>query len=294
MLAIINACLAPENERWSSRKLLDHPMFADEPDVLLLSVGENRTNLTMQLAYKSQSNNNVKFDYNVETDTAENVVREMIEENLLSYKFQSHVTNEIQRILRDFSRLSITEGAKIQTAKSPLSSDVAKSKTIARSPIASDAELEAPLRDYPNDFAIDEFIQDVAILTGRSAEKAARWLDLLQSQDIMMVGDLRALTEDDWGRLGLTVFASRAIRNAMSGRSAAPSAAMSIPPPVPLLSPKTTGLVPNRTGTSVPSQMAVPNTTTSTLPLNFNSSMEDLESATSPVNARPPMATSMP
>ena len=55
--------------------------------------------------------------------------------------------------------------------------------------------------------------------TGRGADKAKEWLAKLQNQDIMTVGDLRDLEDDDWTGMGLTVFACRALRNALSGRS---------------------------------------------------------------------------
>ena len=35
----------------------------------------------------------------------------------------------------------------------------------------------------------------------------------------MTVGDLRDLEDDDWTGMGLTVFACRALRNALTGRS---------------------------------------------------------------------------
>ena len=62
-------------------------------------------------------------------------------------------------------------------------------------------------------------MNDTAIATGRGIEKAKEWLAKLQNQDIMTVGDLRDLEDDDWAGMGLTVFACRALRNALTGRS---------------------------------------------------------------------------
>jgi WNK lysine deficient protein kinase len=49
-------------------------------------------------------------------------------------------------------------------------------------------------------------------------DKANEWLTRLHKQDIMLVGDLRELQDEDWAGLGLTVFATRALKNALSGK----------------------------------------------------------------------------
>jgi WNK lysine deficient protein kinase len=77
-------------------------------------------------------------------------------------------------------------------------------------------------------------VKDTALASKRGLEKAIEWLAKLKEQDIMTVGDLRDLQDDDWQSLylllidcrGLTVFASRALKNALYGkpaRSIAPS-----------------------------------------------------------------------
>ncbi len=38
----------------------------------------------------------------------------------------------------------------------------------------------------------------------------------------MTVGDLRALIDEDWGQIGLTVFAIRALKNALHGKTRSP------------------------------------------------------------------------
>lgn len=56
---------------------------------------------------------------------------------------------------------------------------------------------------------------DVASLVHRPAEKANEWLGKLKGEDILTVGDLRDLHEEDWARLNLTVFAARAMKNSL-------------------------------------------------------------------------------
>ena len=68
---------------------------------------------------------------------------------------------------------------------------------------------------------ITDFVTDIARQLGRDPEKAAEWMEKLHPQDILTVGDLRALQEDDWHQLGLTVFAARAFKNALNAKSKA-------------------------------------------------------------------------
>ncbi len=68
--------------------------------------------------------------------------------------------------------------------------------------------------------AIETLVTDVATATKRGLDKAAEWLTRLKNQDIMTIGDLRDLQDEDWSSLGLTVFASRALKNALYGKPA--------------------------------------------------------------------------
>lgn len=312
VLSIILNCLAPETERWSARKLLEHPFFAEDPDVSLLCVDDTKSKLTIQVVFKGSDKQTVKFDFNTERDTAENVVNEMIEEQILSSKFRQFVTAAIHKILRDLSK-NVTEetssgtGASASSAKSaappvpprlstaqiaaatstvglakispvlgekamnelhvtqpmplsvpapapqtqppqaplqppvqppptqtqtqsqvPTSTPPQASHIVQPSPgLASTTkktygpeginyDFEPMTREYPNDFPIEDFVLDVAISCNRDAEKAKEWLIKLKTQDIMTVGDLRDLLDDDWAHLGLTVFASRALKNGLS------------------------------------------------------------------------------
>jgi len=304
VLGIILNCLAPENERWSARKLLEHPFFAEDPDVSLLSVDDSKTKLTFQVVFKGSDKQTVKFGFNTEKDTAENVVNEMIEEHILSSKFRQFVTASIHKILRDLiknvgapddpsgasgsaagrppppvpprvasnafplaplmassssaslpqpvpkqpaaqsivsplsdvaanavpllsaSSLPISSinvnGSAAPTGKITLQSAGASTTKKTLGPEAINYDFEPMARDYPNDFPIEDFVSDVATSCNRDAEKANEWLSRLKNQDIMTVGDLRDLHEDDWSHLNLTVFASRAFKNGLLGSTRKP------------------------------------------------------------------------
>lgn len=245
ILAVINGCIGPEEERWTARRLLEHPLFADDPEVILLSADEKRTRLVLQVTFKGHDKPTIKFDFNVDNDTAEEVVREMIQEQILSSRYQVLVSNEIHRILKDINRLALELPRADYRPVSPpsVSEDIKGPDLMSISPTSTDRraleslkssecspDLDVAFREYPNDFSVEEFIIDIATVTKRPLEKAKEWLAKLKAQDIMTVGDMRHLHDEDWTQLSLTVFACRAIRNALSVKpkltSAQPNATM--------------------------------------------------------------------
>lgn len=55
-----------------------------EPEVILLGADETRRDLTLQVVFKGMDKLSVKFEFNTERDTAEDVVSEMVCVLLLS------------------------------------------------------------------------------------------------------------------------------------------------------------------------------------------------------------------
>ncbi|CEG67388.1 Putative WNK protein kinase [Rhizopus microsporus] len=111
VLSVIENCLSNEDQRMSAQEILEHSFLAVEPDVVLLAADPDNVHLTLQVVFKGMDKLSVKFDFNVETDTAEEVVREMIEEQVLPERYQQHITKEINRILRDIDKPSESEQA---------------------------------------------------------------------------------------------------------------------------------------------------------------------------------------
>lgn len=58
----------------------EHPFLLEEPEVILISANESRTKLKLQVLFKGQEKHSIKFEYNREADTAEDVVREMVQD----------------------------------------------------------------------------------------------------------------------------------------------------------------------------------------------------------------------
>jgi WNK lysine deficient protein kinase len=77
VLSVVENCLSNEDERMSAQEILEHSFLAVEPDVVLLAADPDNVHLTLQVVFKGMDKLSVKFDFNVETDTAEEVVREM-------------------------------------------------------------------------------------------------------------------------------------------------------------------------------------------------------------------------
>ncbi|KAH9412293.1 serine/threonine-protein kinase [Ordospora pajunii] len=77
--------------------------------------------------------------------------------------------------------------------------------------------LECPSKKYDNDVVIEEFAIDVSVATKRSPETAGNWIKVFKSNDIDTVFELKILVDEDWDKLDLTVFSSRAMKNILYG-----------------------------------------------------------------------------
>ncbi|CAO0796900.1 unnamed protein product [Mucor circinelloides] len=284
VLALINNCLATEHERMSAQEILEHSFLAVEPEVVMLATDVGMKQLTLQVVFKGMDKLSVKFEFNADTDTAEDVVAEMIEEQVLPERYQQLITGDINRLLRDLTKQQNTAADKIEDdrmvwrrendirseleraknelmaarekiadvekkcnsfeqrtqlaeerykdtitaleqakisafAESELESENLLTPTTTTSPIAN-SEEHIPLdsSEYPNDTSIETFVLETAASTNRNKDKALEWVRKLQNQDIMTVGDLRDLHDEDWAGIGLTVFALRALKNMLVGK----------------------------------------------------------------------------
>ncbi|KAF9437342.1 hypothetical protein BGZ76_001108, partial [Entomortierella beljakovae] len=251
VLNLINHCIAQEDQRYSAQDIIDDPFLAIEPEVVVLSTNEAKNHLVLQVVFKGMDKLSVKFEFNTNKDTAEDVVNEMIVEQVLPQKYQRYITHDINRILRE---LSGTTDKKETPGLLPPSSPTAQSSHShgSISPMILDTpspstqsslsrrdsnpeyniEAEIPCRDYLPDTPIEELVEDTALAYHRDKDKAVEWLAKLKNQDIMTVGDLKDLQDSDWAGFGLTVFASRAIRNRLLGKSAKRPSSMTRSPSI--------------------------------------------------------------
>lgn len=163
----------------------------------------------------------------VDTDTAEEVVSEMIAENVLPSKYETLVMEEIKRLLREKARPVLADDKnREEIRQKPIArlseGDRPEAKqwaNVSRTEISREPPLDAsslprigstlemlefddfPNKDYADDVIIEDLVNDVAVSSKRGIEKAQEWLVKLRDQDIMTVGDLRDLQNDDWSSL---------------------------------------------------------------------------------------------
>ncbi|KAF9425925.1 hypothetical protein BGZ94_007098, partial [Podila epigama] len=246
VLALINNCIAPEHERYSAQDAIDDPFLGVEPEVVVLTTNEAKNHLTLQVVFKGMDKLSVKFEFNADTDTAEEVVNEMIEEQVLPQRYQRFITHDINRILRELAGSNDKkDAASLHAPSSPPSLQSSQSQpgtvtpltldTVVSSPQTMQAgatglsrknsnpeyhtEVELPFKEYSPDAPIEDLVRDTAMAYHRSPDKANEWLVKLKNQDIMTVGDLKDLQDSDWAGFDLTVFASRALRNRLFGKN---------------------------------------------------------------------------
>ncbi|KAF9181966.1 hypothetical protein BGZ51_005043, partial [Haplosporangium sp. Z 767] len=246
VLSLINHCIAPEHERYSAQEAIEDPFLGVEPEVVVLTTNEAKNYLTLQVVFRGMDKLSVKFEFNADTDTAEEVVNEMIEEQVLPQRYQRIITHDINRILRELAGTTDKkDSAGMHTPSSPMiytnpshgavsqlaldlgapESHTTGGTTLSRknSNLEYSSEVELPFKEYASDAPIEDLVSDTAMAYHRGPDKANEWLVKLKNQDIMTVGDLRDLQDSDWAGFDLTVFASRALRNRLFGKNKRPS-----------------------------------------------------------------------
>ncbi|CAG8504725.1 6772_t:CDS:2, partial [Racocetra persica] len=267
ILDLIRHCLDPENERYTAQQIMEHRFLAVEPEVVLLTADNAKTQLTLQVVFKGMDKLSVKFEFNVEKDTAEQVVNEMIEEKVLKDQYQQLVTHEINRILREINKSTSEDESKKEEHKTswpsqpitppfhvgmsphlqpqrsshtPVPTPMAlggdsPTSTLSQQQIMTDSQLPPrknsfsggqaewnqefddthPVKEYPDNTPIEDFVREVVLATNKDPEKAKEWTEKLKRQEIETVGNLRALIDEDWQGIGLTIFAMRALKNSL-------------------------------------------------------------------------------
>lgn len=243
VLSLIQHCLAPEHERYSAQEAIEDPFLGVEPEVVVLTSNEAKNHLTLQVVFKGMDKLSVKFEFNADTDTAEEVVNEMIEEQVLPQRYQRIITHDINRILRELAGTGdkkdiagLTPSSPMLTnghshgavsqltldgsVTSPLSQMPRNGTSLSRKNSNPDwgGEVELPFKEYSMDAPIEDLVNDTAMAYHRGPDKANEWLAKLKNQDIVTIGDLKDMQDSDWAGFDLTVFASRALRNRLFGK----------------------------------------------------------------------------
>lgn len=211
--------------RKKTEEIYDH-----EAGVTVKASTLDRNKFTFQMHF-FKSSKKVSFSFNREADTVDNVVKEMEEEGLACESeiglIKAHMETLIIKIdecVDEKRPEKKTEEQKKEQKKeegSPLQKrNMAESHSVLSD--GSEESGEYSIRDFKDSQNINEFVAEVAACTKRGKCIAEEWGFLLRKQDIRTVGDLRMLIEEDWEMLGLSVFASRAMKNILYGESYTP------------------------------------------------------------------------
>eukprot|EP00917_Polyrhabdina_sp_WS-2016_P013446 GHVP01029549.1.p1 GENE.GHVP01029549.1~~GHVP01029549.1.p1 ORF type:complete len:549 (-),score=111.82 GHVP01029549.1:192-1838(-) len=223
-LSLINFCITNEEDRLSARQLLQHQFFFEDVTLSVLSRNEDHSVITFKMAFKGQAKNSVKFNFNRQSDTPEQVVGEMITESVLASRFKNAIVKDIKRLLDtpvtedelrksddSMRHLELDNTLQIDSSSSLQDRNDFGENLLKKVYVDFSTNGDA----YTDDRRIEELVMEAALYTNRTVEKANEWIEVLKGQDIMTVGDLRGLHDEDWKHLKLSVFAMRALKNAL-------------------------------------------------------------------------------
>lgn len=272
---LIMNCLVAEKDRLSSVDCLGHhffdsestcsgecipaecmaatPLTAPANDMEISLLGFRDHVITFQLFFMSMARF-IKFDFDLQSDTVEEVANEMLEEEVVSGDQRDSLLkllargiekakegmDDVQRgvekldlekgVRNDFNKIaggcedaestqevSDVQGVSPGKARLLQSPEISEEdqKRLAASRFFDD--VECPSKKYDSDVLIEEFSIDVSVATKRSPEIAGNWIKTFKSNDIDTVFELKVLVDEDWDKLGLTVFSSRAMKNMLYG-----------------------------------------------------------------------------
>ena len=138
------------------------------------------------------------------------------------------VIDEESSLIEDSLKMPCNIKDSVDVTNKLISSDllvdevIAAKETPSSQNVSTAEELTCKTMVYPNkkyevNVFIEEFASDVAEITHRSQESANNWIKILRSNDIFNTTDLKVLVDEDWDKLGLSVFITRAMKNMLYG-----------------------------------------------------------------------------
>ena len=101
MIDLIFKCICKTDKRWNAQQLMQDELLLEEPMVTMTEVEPNMLQFHVLFTDNELS---VKFPFNALEDTAEEVVREMIEEDVLPKSYEQLITNEMHRLTKDYNK----------------------------------------------------------------------------------------------------------------------------------------------------------------------------------------------
>lgn len=162
----------------------------------------------------------VKFKDDVPPRTVQSEIgSETIYSQLPNEKWTEHERLQEIRKQQENEKLKLQEN-EVEQLKSP--QNTAKTAEHHSNETDLNDEYEPYKTKYKNNYPISQYTLDTATVTGRTEETAKSWLRELRDEDIETVFDLKLMVYEDWEKLPLTVFSSRAMQNMLYGVDGVP------------------------------------------------------------------------
>lgn len=218
--------------RKKTEEIYDH-----EAGVTVKASTMDKSKFTFQMHF-FKSSKKVSFSFNREEDTVDSVMKEMEEEGLACESEISLIKVYMKTLI---IKIDDSEGEKSEIEDNRSTSEIRAGKketeknstvphTAGRPEIethstlsdGSEESVDLSMREFKDSQNINEFALEVAVCAKRGKCVGEEWASLLRKQDIKTVSDLRILIEEDWEMLGLSVFASRAMKNILFGEMYTP------------------------------------------------------------------------
>ncbi|KAI5170603.1 WNK lysine deficient protein kinase [Nematocida sp. LUAm3] len=152
----------------------------------------------------------ISFRFNGKEDTVDKVVKEMKEEQLVDNEQIELIKEHMEILIRKMKNTSQLGNQNLIKKEDPQEST------------AYSSEEEYPVTECKDSQQVLDFVLEVAHHVKRTKTIAETWNALLKQQEIQRVEDLRMLVEEDWQRLKLPIFSSRAMKNILFGESQKP------------------------------------------------------------------------
>ncbi|KAH9385434.1 uncharacterized protein NEMAJ01_0330 [Nematocida major] len=181
----------------------------------------DRNKFTFQMHF-FKSSKKVSFCFDRDADTVDSVVKEMEDEGLAQEEEIGLVKAHMEKLIIKIDEEFIDELGMGSPNEATTQSVEGAGGGHSLQAEGSEDSSDYSIKEFKDAQQISEFTSEVALCAKRAKSTADGWTELLRKQDIKTVGDLRMLIAEDWEKLELPVFASRAMKNILYGESCAP------------------------------------------------------------------------
>lgn len=201
-----------------SEKFIENGGIENDQSMVELETNSNQ-------ALSQDNNNNEENIYLQFPQVNDNDRRASTEFSISS---TSSIPQQLEETLTKMESLNLSDfkDPKSIQIEFPLKSPPFSSEKLTEESAVNDLSLSVGYQraqaKYKNNTPISQFVFECAMITGRTEETAKSWIKALKEEHIETVFDLKLMAYEDWEKLPLTVFASRAMQNMIYGLDGLP------------------------------------------------------------------------